>query len=148
MFYVVLCYHFYSGKSPHYQLLPGFCPQTKDTHTVCSFSNCPRTQLLGFTISYLEKCALNNIFISTLPTCPKLYWLVPNILACGSGHRPQLVQRPHMAAGFFSLQSMAETPPLLPCICLFLLGPGSPTCTFCPAIGSWPSLLTSQEPIR
>ena len=99
MFYVVLCYHFYSGTSPHYQLLPGFCPQTKDTHTVCSFSNCPRTQLLGFTISYLEKCALNNIFISTPPTCPKLQWLVPpnpcqismTTPACSSSHRPQLL---------------------------------------------------------
>jgi hypothetical protein len=117
------------------------------THIVCSFSVCLKTQLLGATISHLEKHALNNIFISTLPTCPKLYWLVPNILACGSGHRPQLVQRPHMAAGFFSLQSMAETPPLLPCICLFLLGPGSPTCTFCPAIAPWLSLLTDLEPI-
>ncbi|GAB1286713.1 Mitotic checkpoint serine/threonine-protein kinase BUB1 beta [Apodemus speciosus] len=32
--------------------------------------------------------------------------------------------------------------------CLFLLGPGSPTCTIRPAIGSQPSLLTNQEPIR
>lgn len=31
---------------------------------------------------------------------------------------------------------------------LFLMGPGSPTFIFCPAIGSRPSLLTNQESIR
>jgi hypothetical protein len=36
-------------------------------------------------------------------------------------------------------------PPPFPCICLFLLGPGSPTCTFYPTIGPWLSLLTDQE---
>lgn len=52
-----------------------------------------------------------------------------------------------LVAEFF-LQSKAEkkTLPLLPCICLFLLGPGSPASIFHPAIGLWLSLLTNKEP--
>lgn len=53
-----------------------------------------------------------------------------------------------MIAVCFSFQSMAEKP-LFSCVCLFLLGPRGLTCTTHPAtIGSQPSLLTNQEPIR
>ena len=67
--------------------------------------------------------------------------------ACNSSHWPQFLPIPHLAVGFFLPQSMAETSPLLPCLCLFLLGPGSPACTFCPATDPWLSLLTDQEPV-
>ena len=96
----------------------------RHTETVCSFSTCLRTQLLSATISHLEKCVLNKIFISIPPTC--LQWLVPLsspwLPACSSDHRSQFPQRPHMVAAFFSLQSKAKTLPLLPCFYLFSPG--------------------------
>jgi hypothetical protein len=52
-----------------------------------------------------------------------------------------------MAARFFSLQSMAKTLPLLPCVCLSHLRLRNPSCSFLLAIASWLSLLTDQEPI-
>jgi hypothetical protein len=56
--------------------------------------------------------------------------------------------RSYMISECFSFQSMAGKPLFfLPCL-PFLLAPGSPTCTSHQAIGSRPSLLTSQEPIR
>ena len=90
------------------------------------------------------------IYYLHLSPCPKLSWLVlprpchtslVTVMAEAPG--PSLL---HTVVMFF-LPSMAESPSLLPCICLFLLEPRRPPCTFCPAISPWPSLLPNQEPI-
>ena len=86
------------------------------THTGVPFEFAFLAQLLGgATISRLEKRALiNNTLSSVPPICPKLQRLVTSIpcqtsmtTVCSSGHRSQLLQSPHMAAGF-SLQHMAK----------------------------------------
>ena len=51
-----------------------------------------------------------------------------------------------MTVDFFTFQSMGENS-LSFHVSFYLLGSGSPSCTFCSAIGTQPSLLTNQEPI-
>lgn len=121
------------------------------SHTARSFLNCLRIQLTCCTFSHLGKHALNNILISNPCTCPKCQWLVlPSpcqasmTTPCSSDKRAQFLLRPYMVTGLFSLQSMSKPLPFLPCLYLFLLGPGRSACAFLPSTGLWISLMTNQ----
>ena len=90
-------------------------PWIKDTDTQLLISTCLLTQLLGSTISGLEKHVLINILSSAPPHLPftlvvQLHW-VPvkhhRPPTCRSGHRPQLYPRSH------------KLHICLPCVCFF-----------------------------
>lgn len=110
-------------------------------------------QLMGITVSHLEKCALINIFYLFLSTCFKLQWLVPPS-SCQTSMTICLWQWPqapgppetsHVCCVL--LPPKRGIKPLSFLVSFFLLGPGSPTFTFCPAISPWLYLLLNQEPM-
>ena len=121
---------------------PAFFGSSDKTHTQSLFLyNLTSWHSSWALVSPSQKSMPLPIYYVYLSTCPKLQWLVPLAPAkhpwppaCSSGHRPQLPQRPHMAAVLFSLQRWQKL--LFPSSCLlFLLGSGSSACTFHPAIG-------------
>lgn len=122
------------------------------THRQPYCRTCQLDTIPGHRISRLERHALINYFLFS--SCPKLcglYQLAPATLL---GSLPVVE-----AAGSSCPEALHDCSILFPpkyggkalslsLYLLLLLGPGSLTCTFCPAMGSWPSLLSNQEPIR
>ena len=113
-------------------------------------------QLLGATISHLEKHVLFNTLSFMPPTYSKLQWLVQSSpcqtsLINLSIVVATVVAPPETSHGCWVLlpPKHDKTPSLLPCLHppFFPLGLRSPACAIRPAIGPWLSLLTNQEPI-
>ena len=126
-------------------------PQMKNTDThSCSISTCLWTQLLGATISFLEKCALINILISAPSASLKFSCSVISQTNCLQ-EQPQAASPPeisHACLVFLSPKPHKLTlSVLLLCLATCLLGPRSPNYSFHPAIVPWLFLLTNQEPI-
>jgi hypothetical protein len=113
------------------------------THTELFIFNLPSWHNccvpLSLLLALLLPPALN--LVGHLNLVPAKHLLPP---AYRSSQSPPLLLRPHMAALFFSVQSMANSvSPSLHLPACFL-GPGSPAYSFHPAIGPWLSVLRDE----
>ena len=97
-----------------------------------------------------------SIYYLCLCTSPKLQWVVPSntcqtysVPTYSCGHRSQISPPPGTSRGCCVRLPLkhGRNSSLLLFVCLFLLGPRSPVCTFCTAISPQLSLLTNQEPV-
>ena len=106
------------------------CADKRCRHTVVQYQFAFLAQLLGTTISLLEK----NTLIYTLSPCPKLQGLVPSLTTQLEQwpQAPALPESSHICQVFLSPKHGApHFPPSLLAACL--QGSGSFTYPFCPA---------------
>lgn len=139
------------GSRPLHQTTPKTLEAVDKGHTLSlSLYSLPfMAQLLGTDTSCLEMCALTKSPSPSLlpPQTPISSCQTSLVTWQQESHRPWLPQ--DLTWWMFASSLKAWQKSSSPSLCLlFFPGIQNLTCTFHPAIGSLPSLLTNQEPIR